>query len=129
MRKISWRTLPLPKRRHIVALVVFSLLLLATLYFVAIFSEDYETAEQFVAHDSRVSASIGKVQRVNFKFWDGFDSVGGNGGSASYSFNAITDKGEFVIEVHLRCSAGIWRVEAADIRAHDGALTHIAVSS
>jgi hypothetical protein len=108
-------------------MAIFLLLLFLLLYVVTKNSEDYEVAEQYVVRDLRVAAVIGNVQQVSFKFWSGFESVGGTGGHANYSFNATTDKGEFVVEVWLLCAEGTWRVEAANIRRHDGTETRIAV--
>ncbi|MEF9388220.1 hypothetical protein V4890_21730 [Ralstonia solanacearum species complex bacterium KE056] len=107
------------------AMVLFVPLLLLALYLITVNGEDYETAKKFVAQDAHIAATTGKVRRVGFKFWSGFESVGGNGGHASYSFNAASDKGEFLVEVRLGHVAGAWRVEAADIRGQDGTLTHV----
>ncbi len=128
MRTVSQRSSLLPKRRHWVALVIFVPLLLLALYLVTVNGEDYETAKRFVAQDARVAVTIGKVRRVDLKFWRGFESVGGNGGHASYSFDATSDKGEFLVEVRLGNIAGAWRVEAADIRGQDGTLTHVVMN-
>lgn len=118
----------LPKRRHLAALAIFVPLLLVALYAVTKTSQDYETAESFVAHDSRIAAVTGKVKQVSFMLWRGFESVGGNGGHASYSFSATADNGQFVIDVHLRCVAENWRVTTVDIRTRDGAETRITVN-
>lgn len=107
-------------------MAIFVPLLLLALYTVTKNRDDYETAERFVAHDPQVALAIGKVQQVGFKFWSGFESVGGNGGHANYSFSATTAKSEFAVEVRLRCVAGAWRVETADIRALDKTQTRIA---
>jgi hypothetical protein len=128
MRAMSLWSRLLPQRRHWIAMAIVLPLLLVTLYAGTKNSEDYETAERFVAQDPRVATAIGKVQQVGFKFWSGFESVGGNGGHASYSFSATTDKGEFIVEIRLRRVTGSWRVETADIRAPDGTQTRIAVN-
>lgn len=110
-----------PKPRHIVALAIFLPLLLLMLYLVTINSEDYEEAERFVSQDTRVAASIGRVQKTDFKFWSGFESAtSGGGGHASYVFEATTDKGIFTVDVRLRRASGTWRMEAANIRGRDG---------
>ncbi|TFY98724.1 hypothetical protein [Ramlibacter rhizophilus] len=117
-------TLSKPKVRHLLALVIFVPLLLLTLYFVTINSDDYEEALRFVSEDARVANSIGRVSRADFKFWSGFDS---GGGIAHYSFEAATETGVFGIKVRLKKISGSWRVEAADIHARDGTVKRIAV--
>lgn len=127
MRSLNIWALVLPKRRHLLLMVISTFLLLMALYVVTINSEDYETAKKFVAQDTRVASVIGKVKRVGFKVWDGFESVGGNGGYAKYSFSVTSDKGEFVIEVRLNCVGDVWNIKAADIRTRDGTQSHINV--
>lgn len=111
-----------PKARHIVALALFLPLLLLTLYLVAKNTDAYEEAERFVARDIRVATSVGQVKKTNFKFWEGFEFTGSN---ANFSIEATSEKDVFIIDVRLRCVAGTWRVEAADIRARDGTQTRI----
>ncbi len=101
-----------PKARHLVALAVFLPLLLLTIYLVTTNTDAYAEAARFVTQDARVTAAIGAVQKSDFKFWDGFEFTGN---TANFSIEATSDKGKFVVNVRLRCIAGIWRVETADI--------------
>jgi hypothetical protein len=111
-----------PKARHLVALAVFLPLLLLGLYLVTKNTDAYEEAARFVEQDARVAASIGTVKKTDFKFWEGFEFTGNN---ANFSVKATSDRGTFVVDVRLRCVAGAWRVEAADIRGQGGTLTRI----
>ena len=115
-----WRLI-VPKRRHVISLIVFLGLFLPLLYVVARHTDPYEAAEQFLSSDARVSAAVGPVTRIDFKFWDGFTfNSSSNGGNANFTFAVTGTKGVSVIEVHLRSSAGVWRVVIADVRASDG---------
>jgi len=58
-----------PKVRHLMALAVFLPLMLLVLYLVTKKTDAYEEAARFVAEDARLSASIGTVQKTDFKFW------------------------------------------------------------
>lgn len=106
-------------------MAIFLPLLLITLYLTTKNTDAYEAAARFVATDARIAASIGPVAKTSFKFWDGFEFTGSD---ANFSLDATTDKGKFVVEVHLRYLAGTWRVETADIRARDGTQTRIPAS-
>lgn len=120
-----WR-LMLPKARHVVALAVFLVLLLALLYVVARHTDPYEAAERFLMSDARVSAAVGPVKQIDFKFWDGFHFISSsNGGEANFTFEVTGGKGVSTIEVHLRSSSGTWHVVTADVRAPGGVATRI----
>jgi hypothetical protein len=95
-------------------------LFLLTLYVVTTNSDDFETAQQFVTHDARVAAAIGDVRKVTFRFWSGFESVSGNGGQAFYSFDVLSNHGDFVVEVQLRNIYGSWHVMATNIDDSNG---------
>lgn len=127
MRTTSLLSRLLPKRSHWAAMTIITSLLLLTIYVITKNSEDYTTAERFVEQDIRIAAAIGKPQQVSFMFWSGFESSGGIGGHAEYTFNATTDNGVFVVKVSLRNTAGAWRVNSVDIRGRRGILTHIVV--
>jgi hypothetical protein len=101
-------------------MALVTLMLLLTLYAITTRSEDFIVAEQFVAEDARVSQAIGRVSHVGFRFWSGFESVGGSGGTAQYSFDAATDKGIIVVQVRLHRVGGAWRVQSADFRDRNG---------
>jgi len=120
-----WQWLAL-RRWHLIALaiMVFAVLPLG-LFILTRTSEEYEVAKQFVLHDQRLEKAIGKVQQANFRFWDGFDFVEGNGGHANYWFSVITNKGKFAVRVHLRNVSWRWRVENVDIRYSDKTQTNI----
>lgn len=105
-----------PKPRHLVALAVVLPLLLLTLYLVTKNTAAYEEAERFVSTDARIVDSIGRVSRVEFKFWKGFEFTGSD---ATFSFEATSEKGAFTVDVRLRCVAGKWRVETVDIRTQN----------
>lgn len=107
-----------PKARHLVALAVFLPLLLSTLYVVTKNTDAYEEAVRFVAQDTRVAASIGKVKKTDFKFWEGFEFTGSK---ANFSIEASSEKGTFIVDVRLHSAADVWHVESADIRGSDGA--------
>jgi hypothetical protein len=109
-----------PKRRHIIAFLLFTFLLFGALYVVTINGDDFQVAEGFVTRNPKLLQSIGQVRRVKFRYWDGFESVDGNGGLANYSFDAVTNGGTFLIQVHLRCESGMWHVQDADIFGPDG---------
>lgn len=120
-----WR-LMVPKARHVIALAVFTLLLLALLFVVERNSDPYEAAERFLSSDVRVAAAVGPVTRIKFKFWAGFDVVSSsNGGVANYTFEVTGSKGVSMIEVHLRSSSGVWQVVTADVRSSEGATSRI----
>lgn len=115
-----WR-LMLPKARHVGTLVVFLSLLLAVLYVVARHTDPYEAAERFLLSDVRVSAAVGSVNRVDFKFWEGFHfASSSNGGEANFTFEVAGSRGSSVVDVHLRSASGVWRVVTADLRAPGG---------
>lgn len=112
-----WR-LSFPKARHVVALTVFLLLLLISIYVLTRHTASYEAAEKFLMSDARVSSAVGPVERIKFKFWDGFDfSSLPNGGEATFTFEVTSIKGTSIVELHLRSSSGTWRVTAAEVRA------------
>jgi len=107
----------MPQRRHVFALVVFVSLLLLTLYFVATHSKAYEEATQFISSDTRVGQSIGRVNRVEFKFWKGFEFTDRR---ANFSFEAKSEVGIFDVDIYLSCAVEKWRVEWVDIRSQSG---------
>jgi hypothetical protein len=116
----------LPKARHIVALAVFTSLLLTLLYVVTPNTDPYEAAERFLSSDTRVTAVVGPVARTRFRFWDGFHFISSaNCGEANFTFEVAGSKGASIIEVHLRSSSGVWHVVTADIRSSDGAASRI----
>ncbi len=115
-------SLIIPKRRHVVALIIFLALFLPLLYTVARHTEPYETAEQFLLSDDRVASSVGPVDRIDFRFWEGFHFTGGD---ANFTFEVTGSKGTSIIEMHLRNSSGVWRVVTADVRASDGSTSRI----
>jgi hypothetical protein len=115
-------SLILPKRRHVVALVVFVPLMLGLLYFFTRTTEPYETAEHFLRSDGRIVTAVGQVAQVNFKFWEGFHFTGGD---ASFTFEVTGSKGASVVALQLKRTAGQWRVVAADVRAADGSTSRI----
>lgn len=119
-------SLIVPRRRHVVALIIFLALFLPLLYVVARHTEPYETAERFLLSDSRISSSVGPVSRVEFRFWDGFHFTGGD---ATFAFEVTGSKGTSIIELHLRSSSGVWRVVTADVRTLDGSTTRLVGSS
>jgi len=88
-------------------------------------SGEYKEAEQFIAHDQQVAKVIGKVQRVDFKFWRGFEHIESNGGHARYWFDVTTDQGVFSMQVYLRKCDGRWQVKTVDIHARTGIKTSI----
>jgi hypothetical protein len=106
-----------PKARHVVTLAIVLPLLLLTLYFVTKSTEAYEEAERFVSADARVVDAIGRISRVEFKFWEGFEFTGSE---ANFSYEVMSEKGAFTIEVHLRKTSGKWHTETASIRAQNG---------
>lgn len=115
-----------PKIRHIVALVIFLLLMLSILYVVVTNNDSYQEAYRFIVNDSRVATELGEVKRVDFEFWHDFEfSSFGNNGHADYSFSVTTKNGVFHVETQLQIISGIWKVTAANIRLTDGRLKHI----
>ena len=106
-----------PKVRHVVALILFIALLLPKLYFVVTKTDAYEEAEHFVHSDPRLLDAVGPVAEVRFRFWNGFQFTGC---TANFSFEVVSPKGAFPVDVYLRCDAGRWKVERADIRSSDG---------
>jgi len=108
------------KAGYLVALAVFLLMLLLVLYIVAKNTDAYDEAARFVSEDARIVASIGTVQKTSLKFWDGFEFTGNN---ANFSIEATSEKGTFVVDVHVRRVGGAWRVDTAEIRGRDGGLT------
>lgn len=111
-----WRLI-IPKRHHVVALVIFLGFLFGLLYVVARHTDPYEVAERFLMSDAHISSSIGPVTRVDLRFWDGFHFTGGD---ANFTFEVMGSKGVAVVEVSLRRSSGAWHVVTADVRASDG---------
>lgn len=115
-------SLIIPKRRHVIALVVFLVLFLPLLYVVARHTEPYDTAEQFLLSDSRIASSVGPVSQINFRFWDGFHFTGGD---AAFTFEVTGSKGTSIVELHLRSASGVWRVVTADVCAPDGSTSRV----
>ena len=52
-----------PQRKHVIAFVVFVILMQVLLYSLTLISEDYGEARRFVLQDIRLASSIGKVQK------------------------------------------------------------------
>lgn len=120
-----WR-LTVPKTRHIVALIAFFSLLLSMVYAVARYSDSYEAAERFLSSDARVTAVVGPVTHVGFKFWYGFHIISSsNGGEANFTYEVTGSKGVAIIEVHLRSTAGVWQVVTARAKSSDGVVLRI----
>lgn len=115
-------SLIVPKRRHIIALIVFAPLMLGLLYFSARNAEPYEVAEYFLRSDQRIASVVGPVAQINFKFWEGFHFTGGD---ASFTFEVTGSKGASVVVLHLQRSAGAWRVIAADVRPAGGSTSRV----
>lgn len=115
-------SLIVPKRRHVIALVVFVPLMLGCLYFFARNTEPYEVAEHFLRSDGRIASAVGPVDQVSFRFWDGFHFTVCE---ASFTFDVMGGKGTSLVALQLRRSSGTWRVVAADVRAADGSTSHI----
>ncbi len=120
-----WRLIR-PKGRHLAALAVFLSLLLTLLHVTARHTDAYQAAERFISSDARISESIGTVQAINFKFWDGFHfTSSSNGGDANFTFEVVTNRGLSIVEVKLLSSSGVWRVVIADVRSSNGATLRI----
>ena len=109
-----------------IAFIIFMCVLYGSIDLVVKNSDDYEVAVNFVTQDARVAATIGEIRKIRFNFF-GFETVGGPGGHANYSFYVATTSGEFVINVKLRFTAGWWRVKEVDIVSENGKQTQIVV--
>lgn len=104
----------LPKRRHLVLLVVGTVLVHALVYFLTITGEPYEYAREFAMHDPRVTKVTGsqRVQRLNF--WHGYSySFGDREGSASLGLRVEGDHGKFDLPLVLQKRQGRWMVVSA----------------
>lgn len=115
-----------PMSRAMGALVIFTCLLLGGLYVVTVNGDDYDSARHFIRNDARLASAIGKVADVTFEFWRGFNSVGGEGGRANYSFQARTTRGMVGLRVTLRCWNGTWRVTTVEASPDGGATERLA---
>jgi hypothetical protein len=109
----------------VLTFALFAVLLIGLQYKIATISDEYRVAKEFIALDSKIASSIGKVQHVEFRFWDGFDSVSGSDGHANYTFDATTSQGKFTVDVHLRFERGAWNVASVEVRGPTGEQVHI----
>lgn len=111
-----------PKVRHALILGAFVPSLLLSIYWITIGSEDYIEATQFIGTEGQISAAIGPVKKINFRFFRGFES---GGGRANYKFRVEAEKGVFDIEVFLRRSNNTWRVQTVNVHDLDGSPRHV----
>lgn len=125
LRYLTWL---IPKPRHVYYFIIFVCLLMGCLYAVSVNSDDYETAEIFIKNNAQLSSRIGKVNGVVFKFWNGFESVEGEGGQANYSFDAQTANGRVALKVYLIYSNGAWKVKSVEIWPKNGSSETIGVT-
>jgi hypothetical protein len=109
--------LMIPKARHLAALVIFVPVLLFAVYLVAKNTDAYAEAERFVLRDERVAQSIGNVEKVEFKFWRGFEF---GSDDTNFAFQARTNKGVFDLVVRLRSAGQVWRVDSVNISGPNG---------
>ncbi len=101
------------KLRHIIAFAVFVAITVPLLYFVTVNSNEYKEAVRFITNDPKLADSIGKVRSITLRFWDGYES---SGYSAYYTFGVISDRGKFIVDIHLREIHDKWTVEKVNVR-------------
>lgn len=80
-------------------------------------TDAYGRAARFVIQDARVADLTGKVNRIDFLFWHGFSYIGDD---ADFTFQAISGKSAYIVDVDLRHIVGKWRVREVDISPLDG---------
>lgn len=105
----------MPKKRHVIALLVYLPLFLLVLYLVTKNNPAYIAAEHYISEDIRMIDSIGHSKRIEFNFWEGFNYTGNE---ANFVFNVISEKGTYTIEINLGKTSGIWHVKTSEIRPH-----------
>jgi hypothetical protein len=108
-----WKMM-LPKPRHLVLLVVVSLVVYALIYFQATTGEPYEYGRHFVTEDQRVTKVTGPQRDLRLNFWRGFSySFGDNDGEASLTLRVQGDRGTFDVPLALKKRQGRWSVVSA----------------
>lgn len=104
----------LPKRRHIVMLLVGSALVYALVYLQAVKGEPYEYAREWVSSDPRVLEVTGSQHVQGFNFWHGYEySFGATEGSASLELSVEGGRGKFNVPLVLQKRQGRWAVISA----------------
>lgn len=106
----------LPKRRHLVLVLVISLVVYGLIYFLVITGEAYEYGRSFVTQDHRVIKVTGRQRSHELEFWSGFsESVGDANGSASLTIRVGGDNGIFDVPIELQKTNRSWRVVSAKV--------------
>jgi hypothetical protein len=98
--------------RGLIALAIFTPLLLAILYFTTVASEPYEATERLIRQDAKISATVGTPQEIKFKFWSGFHFTGSDG---SFVFELRGSKGNFLIDLDVSKENTIWVIKRSSI--------------
>jgi hypothetical protein len=109
-----WKVM-LPKRRHIVMLLVGSALVYALVYLQAVAGEPYEYARAWVRSDPRVIEVTGAQLAQGFNFWHGYEySFSATEGSASLELSVEGGRGKFNVRLVLQKRQGRWTVVSAN---------------
>lgn len=104
----------LPKRRHLMLLIVGSLLVYGLAYWLTITSEAYEYGRHFVMEDQRVITVTGSQRSQRLSFLSGFESsFGDNDGEASLTVRVLGDRGTFDVPLVLKKRQGRWSIISA----------------
>lgn len=112
----------LPKPRHLIMLVVGSLVVYGLIYFQMTTGEAYEYGRHFVMEDQRVRELTGTQRDQRLSFWSGFSySFGDKDGEASLTLRVKGDRGTFDVPLALKKRQGRWSVVSAKAVDEKGA--------
>jgi hypothetical protein len=115
-----WKMM-LPKPRHLVLLVVGSLVVYGLIYFQMTTGEAYEYGRHFVMEDQRVTKLTGPQRDQRLNFWRGFSySFGDKDGEASLTMRVTGERGEFNVPLALQKRQGRWAVVSAKAISEKG---------
>ncbi|MDR3392855.1 MAG: hypothetical protein P4L77_14090 [Sulfuriferula sp.] len=110
------------KFRHFASLLIMFFVLVSMLFLFTTHSDTYKEAELFAREDPQVADLIGHVAIVDFRFWDGFESLSaGSGREANFVFDVAGEKAKAILDIRLSRVVGKWYVDLAYLR-FNGAL-------
>ena len=115
-----WKVIA-PKPRHLVLLVVGSLVVYALIYIQATTGEAYEYGRHFVTEDQRVTRVTGPQRDQRLSFWSGFSySFSDGDGEASLTVHVTAERGAFDVPLALKKRQGHWSVVSAKAVSEKG---------
>jgi hypothetical protein len=117
------------QKRAILFVLALSIPASIAAYFLALQSEAYATACNFVRSDPKVTAGLGPVEACRLRPWNRwFITYNGSRGSAAFNLNAKGEKGSAIVHVALKwCPAEArWIVQHAELHLHSGVVLSLA---